>query len=266
MNEAQPLTTDESDTSDPSRIFTLRLPDSTTPPQQPQEFPEYRQTRDIIQIRGYSLGEINSMRVEQIGPDTVIQLRREDVAILRNTQARTLTPANFIIEPPEEPAPISLLDQIRERGYLRAGASVDFPGLSTADSSGSYSGLAIDVSRAIAVALFNDPQAIRYQAQEFAQSFGNVATGAVDLSAAAQTLTRDASQNIDYSTPIFHDGAGILAPVNSGIASITDLDGLTVGVIQDSTAGQSLADASQDADVAVSITSFRQSAPCCAPT
>ena len=113
------------------------------------------QGTDVLGIRGFTLEEVRSLRVEQIGADTLVQLDGVDIAILRNTVARTLTRDDFAIT--EEPTEAdSLLDEILERGFLRVGAPSNLPGLSFAEEDGSFRGMGVELSRAIAEALFDN--------------------------------------------------------------------------------------------------------------
>ncbi|MBO1350099.1 MAG: transporter substrate-binding domain-containing protein [Hormoscilla sp. GUM202] len=152
-----------------------------------------------------------------------------DIAILRNTVARTLTRDDFAIT--EEPTEAdSLLDEILERGFLRVGAPSNVPGLSFAEEDGSFRGMGVELSRAIAVALFDDPDAIEFVEQELADRFSNTADGTVDISiAAVQNLTRDGSLEVDYSPIYLYDGVGVLVPADSEIASVGDLEGWDIG-------------------------------------
>jgi beta-glucosidase/6-phospho-beta-glucosidase/beta-galactosidase/ABC-type amino acid transport substrate-binding protein len=65
--------------------------------------------------------------------------------------------------PPAEPG--SGLRRIQERGYLIAGVRDDLPGLGYRDlDTGEYSGLEIDLARAVAERIFGDTEAVRFRA------------------------------------------------------------------------------------------------------
>jgi len=214
-------------------------------PEQRLEVTDFVPGTDVLGIRGFTLEEVRSLRIEQIGADTLVQLDGVDIAILRNTVARTLTRDDFAIT--DEPIEAdSLLDEILERGFLRVGTLSD-----------SFSGMGVEMSRAIAVALFDDPDAIEFVVQEFADSFGNTADGIVDISTiVVQNLTRDASLDIDYGPIYFYDGITVLVPADSGVTSVADLDGLTIGMLEASTSAQSLTDAADDAGVEITLETF----------
>ena len=178
-------------------------------------------------------------------------------AILRGIQASSLTMDDFFVaEEPEPPEPEdSLLDEILDRGFLRVAVTDDAVGFSFQEEDGSFSGIGVDFSRAIATALFDDPDAIEYVVVEFSDAFDAVADKEVDLGATTPThnVTRDASLGVDYSPIIFYDGQGVLVRADSDISSLEDLEGLTIGVQEGATSQQNLEDAAELAGIEVNI-------------
>ncbi|MGA0198236.1 MAG: transporter substrate-binding domain-containing protein, partial [Prochlorotrichaceae cyanobacterium] len=77
----------------------------------------------------------------------------------------------------------NVLADILERGTVKVGIISDNPGFSVQDETGNYSGFDVDLGRAIAAALFNDPTAVEWVEQDKLQRFTNVASGVVDISA-----------------------------------------------------------------------------------
>ena len=151
----------------------------------------------------------------------------------------------------------SLLAEILDRGFLRVGVLEGASGLSFLEEDGSFSGIGVDMTRAVAAALFDDPEAIEFVPQEFADSFANTANGIVDISAVAvQNLTREATLDIDYGPIYFYDGVGVLVNADSGAESVADLDGFAIAALEASTAIVSLEDAADDAGVAIAIETF----------
>ena len=54
------------------------------------------------------------------------------------------------------------ISEIKERGKLRVGVKSDVPGFSFCDEDGNYTGIEIDIAKAIAKALFGDEDAIGF--------------------------------------------------------------------------------------------------------
>ncbi len=73
------------------------------------------------------------------------------------------------------------LSTVNNRKQLICGVSGQLPGFSFVDSSGEYSGLDVDICRAVAAALFDDPNAVEFRQLNAKERFTAVQTGEVDL-------------------------------------------------------------------------------------
>ncbi|HEY1888384.1 MAG TPA: transporter substrate-binding domain-containing protein, partial [Roseiarcus sp.] len=60
------------------------------------------------------------------------------------------------------PASAGTLDQVKARGQLICGANPGLAGFGLPDDQGVYKGLDVDECRAIAAAIFNDPNKVKY--------------------------------------------------------------------------------------------------------
>jgi general L-amino acid transport system substrate-binding protein len=56
----------------------------------------------------------------------------------------------------------STLEVVKKRGKLRCGVSTGLAGFSTPDSKGEWRGMDVDICKAIASAIFNDPGKVDY--------------------------------------------------------------------------------------------------------
>ena len=54
------------------------------------------------------------------------------------------------------------LKQVQDRGHLQCGVSQGLFGFSNPDDAGNWTGLDVDFCRAMAAAIFNDPQAVKF--------------------------------------------------------------------------------------------------------
>src|SRR5450631_2537222 len=61
-----------------------------------------------------------------------------------------------------EAATAQTLKTIKDRGLLSCGVSQGLPGFSAPDDKGNWTGLDVDVCRAISAAIFNDPSKIKF--------------------------------------------------------------------------------------------------------
>jgi len=139
----------------------------------------------------------------------------------------------------------SRLDIVKERGKLICGVSGKLPGFSYVDESGNYSGMDVDVCRAIASAVFNDPNAVEYKELNAKERFTAVQTGQVDILSrnTTWTINRDTTAGLEFAPIIFFDGQGIMVKKDSGIQSLEDLQGKSICIQTGTTTEQNLADA-----------------------
>lgn len=137
-----------------------------------------------------------------------------------------------------------LLQEVLERGFLKVGINGQAPGFSQTQENGEITGFDVDLGRAVAAALFGDPNAVEFIEQDNLERFTNVANGIVDISANQTThnLVRDASFGVDYSPIYLYTGQGILVRKNSGISNLAMLNGRKVGVVANTTSKQNLED------------------------
>jgi len=135
------------------------------------------------------------------------------------------------------------LDAIKARGQIICGVSTGVHGFSAADSTGKWSGLDVDVCRALAAATLSNPDKVKYVPLSSQQRFTALQSGEVDLLARNTTLTmtRDASQGLLLTVTNFYDGQGFMVPVKSKLKSAKQLKGQTVCVQSGTTSEKNLA-------------------------
>ncbi|NET17574.1 MAG: transporter substrate-binding domain-containing protein, partial [Okeania sp. SIO1H6] len=138
----------------------------------------------------------------------------------------------------------NLLKRIKDRGYLKLGLPGNNPGFAVETENGEFAGFDVDLGKAIAAALFEDPSKLEVTVQSFKNSFGNTANGVVDVSAMGIThnLLRDATLGIDFSPTYLYTGQGVLVRSDSGINVLPALNGRRVGVLSGATTLQNLQD------------------------
>jgi len=126
-------------------------------------------------------------------------------------------------------------------GTLTACTNAPYPPFEfeDAEAPSGYSGFDIDLLQAMADDLGLD---LRVENVSFdaIQSGTTLAAGQCDLGASAITITEERAANVTFSDPYYDSLQSLLVPADSGIASIQDLDGMTVGV-QAGTTGLSYA-------------------------
>ena len=161
-------------------------------------------------------------------------------------QHSAVTQENSAREEKEEKAPAnnSRLATVKARGYLLCGVSGDLPGFSYIDKDGFYAGLDVDVCRAVAAAIFNDPMKVKFRPLNATERFDVLKAGEIDLLSrnTTQTFSRDTNGNIDFAPPTFYDAQGIMINKTSKIAKIADLKGKSICVAENTTSYDNLND------------------------
>ncbi|NJN02696.1 MAG: amino acid ABC transporter substrate-binding protein [Leptolyngbyaceae cyanobacterium SL_1_1] len=138
----------------------------------------------------------------------------------------------------------STLQTVLDRGQLVCGVDGGIPGFSFVDESGAYSGLDVDVCRAVAAALFDDPDAVEYRRLDSTERFTALSGGEVDMLSrnTTWTVSRDTSVGLEFAPTTFYDGQGMMVRQDSGITSLEDFAGNAVCVETGTTTELNLTD------------------------
>lgn len=141
-------------------------------------------------------------------------------------------------------AQASTLKDVREKDYLDCGVSTGIPGFSNPDSQGQWSGLDVDVCRAVAAAVLGDATKVRYTPLTPNDRFDALGTGEVDLLSRNTTWThsRDTTLGMIFAGISYYDGQGFMVTRASGFESAAELDGAAICIQSGTTSELNLAD------------------------
>ena len=149
---------------------------------------------------------------------------------------------------PEAPAGAvgtgKILDAVRTRGKVICGVHTSLPGFGYLDADGKNVGFDIDLCRAVAVAVFNDPNAVEFVAIQAADRGPALQNAEVDL--VSRNMTWTSTRDIqwgNFTWITFYDGQGMLVRKDSGFTKLEDLNGATICVTTGTTTELNLADA-----------------------
>ena len=136
------------------------------------------------------------------------------------------------------------LDETRARGTLRCGVSPGVPGFSLPDPRGNWTGLDVDVCKAVAAAIFNDVGKIEFTPLNPKDRFPALTSGQVDILArqTTWTLSRETTVRLDFTAVNYYDGQGLMARKALNVTSAKDLGGASVCIQTGSTTELNLAD------------------------
>jgi general L-amino acid transport system substrate-binding protein len=152
------------------------------------------------------------------------------------------------------------LDAIKSRGQVVCGVNTGLAGFSAADSSGKWAGLDVDVCRAVAAAVLNDGEKVKYVPLNAQARFTALQSGEVDVLSrnTTFTLTRDASLGLSQTAVTYYDGQGFMVPVKSKIKSAKQLKGQTVCVQSGTTTEKNLTDFSKASGLGIKPVVFEK--------
>jgi general L-amino acid transport system substrate-binding protein len=157
----------------------------------------------------------------------------------------------------------SRLDTVKARGTLICGVDGGIPGFSFVDESGQYSGLDVDICKAVAAALFDDPEAVEYRNLDSTERFEALKAGEVDMLSrnTTWTISRDTSVGMEFAPTTFYDGQGMMVRQDSGITSLEDFEGRAVCVEAGTTTELNLTDNMRERGVNFETVTFQQADP-----
>jgi general L-amino acid transport system substrate-binding protein len=143
-----------------------------------------------------------------------------------------------------EPAAAQSLKVIKERGQLSCGVSQGLPGFSTPDDKGNWTGLDVDICRALAAVIFDDPGKIKFVPLSAKDRFTALQSGEIDVLSrnTTWTLSRDTSLGANFTGVTYYDGQGFLVKKSLNVNSALELSNASVCVQTGTTTEQNLAD------------------------
>ena len=113
------------------------------------------------------------------------------------------------------------LENTKKAGFVKCGVSEGVPGFSNADAAGNWSGVDVDVCRAVAAAVLGDADKVKYTPLSAKERFTALIAGEIDILSrnTTWTLSRDADIGLSFVGVNFYDGQGFMVRKNSGITS-----------------------------------------------
>ena len=153
------------------------------------------------------------------------------------------------------------LQTVMDRGHVICASRNDVPGYGFLDASGANVGFDIDLCRALAAAVLNDPSAIEIRLISAAERGPTIQSGEVDMLVRTVTWTtsRDAQWG-NYAQTMFYDGQGFMVNKSLGISSALELNDASVCVTQGTTTELNLADFSNQNDLNIEALTFEDTA------
>lgn len=136
------------------------------------------------------------------------------------------------------------LDDVKGKDYVQCGVTGGVPGFSAPDANNVWAGLEVDFCRAVAAAVFNDAEKVRYTPLTSQERFAALSAGEIDILSRTTTWTmsRDTDLGISFVGTMYYDGQAFMVREADGIASALDLSGAAICIESGTTTELNAAD------------------------
>ncbi len=127
-------------------------------------------------------------------------------------------------------ASAATLDDIKKKGHVQCGVSQGLPGFSNTDDSGKWTGIDVDLCRAVAAAVFGDATKVKFTPLSAKERFTALQSGEVDILSRNTTWTmgRDTALGLNFAGVNYYDGQGFMVPKKLNVKSALELGGASV--------------------------------------
>ncbi|MAM56369.1 MAG: amino acid ABC transporter substrate-binding protein [Salinicola sp.] len=161
-----------------------------------------------------------------------------------NNKSLIVLPAALLAAAAVTPAQAATLDDVKSSGEFTCGVSTGLTGFSSPDENGKWTGIDVEVCRAVAAAVLGDPEKVVFSPLTAKERFTALQSGEVDVLSrnTTWTATRDNSLGLNFTGVNFYDGQGFLVRKDLGIESATELDGASICVQAGTTTELNMAD------------------------
>ena len=127
-------------------------------------------------------------------------------------------------------ASAAMLEDVKSKGFIQCGVNQGLPGFSNPDDQGNWTGIDVDYCRALAAAVLNDPEAVKFTPLSAKERFTALQSGEIDVLSRNTTWTmeRDTSLGVNFAGVMYYDGQGFMVRKSLGVTSALELSGAAV--------------------------------------
>ena len=153
------------------------------------------------------------------------------------------------------------LEDVTAKGHVQCGVSQGVPGFSNPDQAGNWTGIDVDVCRAVAAAVFGDAGKVKFTPLTAKERFTALQSGEIDILSrnTTWTLVRDTALGLDFVGVNYYDGQGFMVRKDLGVKSAKELGGASVCVNIGTTTELNMADFFRANDMKYSPVVFEKS-------
>ena len=157
-------------------------------------------------------------------------------------------------------ASAATLDDVKAKGFIQCGVSQGLAGFSNPDDAGNWTGMDVDVCRAMAAAIFGDAKKVKFTPLSAKERFTALQSGEVDVLSrnTTWTATRDTALGLNFAGVNFYDGQGFMVRKSLGIKSALELGGAAVCTNTGTTTELNVADYFRSHNLKYKIVAFEK--------
>jgi general L-amino acid transport system substrate-binding protein len=159
---------------------------------------------------------------------------------------------------PADRADAQTLKAVKERGTLNCGVSQGLLGFSSMDDKSAWTGFDVDICRAVAAAIFDDPAKVTFMPLDAAARFTALQSNSIDVLSrnSTWTMSRESSLGLMFAGVAYYDGQGFLVRRDAGIDTALQLGGKMVCTQTGTTSELNLADYFRAKDMTLKVLAF----------
>ncbi|MGH6925963.1 MAG: amino acid ABC transporter substrate-binding protein [Propylenella sp.] len=141
-------------------------------------------------------------------------------------------------------ATAATLDDVKAKGFVQCGVNTGLSGFGMPDNAGNWTGFDVDYCRAVAAAIFNDANAVKFTPLTAKERFTALQSGEVDvlMRNTTWTMERDTALGLKFAGVNYYDGQGFMVRKDLGVASATELADAAICVQTGTTTELNMAD------------------------
>jgi len=136
------------------------------------------------------------------------------------------------------------LEAVKRKGHVQCGVNTGLPGFAVTDTQGNWTGMDVDVCRAVAAAVLGDANAVKYTPLTAKERFTALQSGEVDILSrnTTWTMSRDTSLGVNFAGVSYYDGQGFMVKKSLGVGDALELNGASICIQSGTTTELNLAD------------------------
>ncbi len=127
-------------------------------------------------------------------------------------------------------ASAATMDDVKKKGFVQCGVSQGVPGFSNPDANDNWTGIDVDVCRAVAAAVLGDATKVKFTPLTAKERFIALQSGEIDVLSrnTTWTATRDTALGMNFAGVNYYDGQGFMVRKSLGVKGAMELAGAAV--------------------------------------